>query len=104
MIEQNKKRLTNAKTLSTDKGYDCDKLREQIKQTSTTPNIPKRSNSKSKDNNPIDNYLYKLGHLVENTFEKCKRFRVVATRYDKLLVCYQGTVALAFVCQWIKLL
>ncbi|STZ04391.1 transposase [Moraxella equi] len=96
----------HAEALSTDIGYDCDELRGQIKQTNTTPNISKRSNSKSKDQNPnpIDDYLHKLRHLVENAFEKCKRFRAVATRHDKLLVCYQGTVALAFVCQWVRLL
>lgn len=105
LIEQNKQVLSkHTEVLSADKGYDCDDLREQIKQTNTTPNIPKRSNSKSKDQNPIDDYLYKLRHLVENAFEKCKRFRAVATRYDKLLVCYEGTVALAFVCQWVRLL
>lgn len=104
LIAQNKQALTqNTQTLIADKGYDCDKLRGQIKQTNTTPNIPKRNNSKSKDQHPIDDHLYKLRHLVENAFEKCKRFRAVAARYDKLLVCYQGTVALAFVYQWLEL-
>ena len=105
LIEQNKRVLSKStETLSTDKGYDCDELRKQIKQTNTMPNIPKRNNGKRKDQNPIDNHRYKLRHLVENAFGKCKRFRAVATRYDELLVCYQGTVALAFACQRMRLL
>lgn len=48
--------------------------------------------------------MYKTRHLVENAFPKCRHFRAVATRYDKLLVYYQSTAALASICQWIKLL
>lgn len=101
LIEQNN--LTQTELLSADKGYDCDKLRQQIKETNTIPNIPKKANSKTKDY-PMDWYMYKIRHLVENAFEKCKQFRAVATRYDKLLSCYQGTVALSFVWQWVRLL
>lgn len=95
--------LTSTQILSADKGYDCDTLRKKIEQTGTIPNIPKKSNSQSQ-NHPMDWYMYKIRHLVENAFTKCKHFRAVATRYDKLLVCYQSTVAFAFICQWIKLL
>lgn len=70
LIGQNKQTLPkNTKTLSADKGYDCDKLREQ---TNTMPNIPKRNNSKSKDQNPIDDYLYKLRHLYKMPLKNAK--------------------------------
>lgn len=95
--------LSKTTIICTDKGYDSDELRQQIVKTNTLANIPKKSNSKTKDY-PMDWYLYKIRHLVENAFANCKQFRAVATRYDKLLVCYQGTLALAFVCQWVKLL
>lgn len=101
LIKQND--LTHTEILSADKGYDCEHLREQIQQTQTQPNIPKKSNSQTKDHS-MDWYMYKVRHLVENAFMKIKKFRAVATRYDKLLVCYQSTVAFACICQWVKLL
>lgn len=100
LIKQND--LTHTEILSADKGYDCEHLREQIQQTQTQPNIPKKSNTKTKDHS-MDWYMYKVRHLVENAFMKIKKFRAVATRYDKLLVCYQSTVAFACICQWVKL-
>ncbi len=38
---------------------------------------------------------YKKRHRVENFFQKIKRYRRVATRYDKLAETYFGFVLLA---------
>lgn len=77
LIEQHN--ITQTKMACADKGYDCDKPRDVIRQTNTKPNIPKRCNSKSKGH-PMDWYMYKTRHLVENNFAALKQFRAIATR------------------------
>ena len=66
-----------------DKGYDSEEIRDQIKQKSSIPIIPRKKNSKT-GNADIDWGLYKYRHLVENIFARLKHFRAIATRYDKL--------------------
>ncbi|MCW8397290.1 IS5 family transposase [Legionella sp. PATHC038] len=66
-----------------DKGYDSEEIRDQIRQKSSTPMIPRKTNSKT-GNADIDWGLYKYRHLVENVFARLKHFRAVATRDDKL--------------------
>lgn len=80
--------------LCADKGYDSASLREKIENTQTKANIPKKCNSKS-SNEYMDWYLYKMRHLVQNTFARLKHFRGIATRYDKLKRNYENSVALA---------
>ena len=88
--------------LCADKGYDSEPLREQISATNTKANIPRKPNTHS-DNNHIDWNLYKIRHLVENTFAKLKQFRGIATRYDKLKRNYENAVALACISIWLPL-
>jgi transposase len=85
-----------------DKGYDCESLREQIKQQKCTPIIPRKSNS-TIGNVALDWGLYKYRHLVENAFARLKHFRGVATRFDKLKRNFVGVVALACAIMWIKM-
>ena len=89
--------LTDTDVLCADKGYDSQTLREQIEKTVTRANIPKKSN------NYMDWYLYKIRHLVENTFARLKQFRGIATRYDKLKQNYENSVALACIFMWLPL-
>jgi len=98
----NKIDLTDTDVLSTDKGYDSKASREQIAETATKANVPKKSNTRS-NNNYIDWYLYKIRHLVENTFARLKQFRGIATRYDKLKQNYENSVALACIFIWLPL-
>ena len=86
--------LEQTEILCADKGYDSEPLRNQIKVTQTKANIPKKSNTKT-SNDHMDWYLYKIRHLVENTFARLKHFRGIATRYDKLKRNYENSVALA---------
>lgn len=94
--------LKQTEILSADKGYDCESLREQIKNTNTKANIPRKSNSKS-DNAHMDWYMYKIRHLVENSFARLKHFRGIATRFDKLKRNYESSVALACIFIWLPL-
>lgn len=70
---------------------DSESLREQIRETKTKPNIHRKSNTLF-NNNHMDWYLYKIRHLVENSFARLKQFRAIATRYDKLKRNYLSAV------------
>ena len=94
--------LEETDVLCADKGYDSEPLREQISATNTKANIPRKPNTHS-NNNHIDWNLYKIRHLVENTFAKLTQFRGIATRYDKLKHNYENAVALACIYIWLPL-
>lgn len=94
--------LSEVETVCADKGYDSDMLRESLEVCEVKGNIPRRKNSR-KGNTHMDWYLYKLRHLVENTFARLKHFRAVATRYDKLKVHFRGFVILACCLIWLPL-
>ena len=83
-------------SVTADKGYDSDNFRAFIKANGSIANIPRKENSKT-GNGHMDWCLYKYRHLVENAFLRIKRYRGIATRYDKLARNYASNVALAFV-------
>lgn len=94
--------LEHTEVVCIDKGDDSEKLREQIRERNTHANIPKRANTKSY-NDHMDWFLYKIRHLVENTFARLKQFRGIANRYDKLKRNYENSVALACIFIWLPL-
>ena len=82
-----------------DKGYDSDQLREEISAAGGIAQIPGKSNR-------IKEVFYikevaKIRHVVENYFCKVKRFRRVATRYDRTADTYLSFLALASLTTWI---
>lgn len=85
-----------------DKGYDSEEIREQIRQKSSIPIIPRKNNSKT-GNADIDWALYKYRHLVENIFARLKHFRAIATRYDKLKRNYASMLAMACFYIWLPM-
>ena len=69
-----------------DKAYDIDALRLQLKNNGSEAVIPSKINRKQ----PIehDKHIYKERNIVERFFQKIKRFRRIATRYDKTARMY----------------
>ncbi|CAG8999916.1 MAG: IS5 family transposase ISSod6 [Candidatus Celerinatantimonas neptuna] len=86
----------DAASVCADKGYDSDNLRDFIEENGSRANRPRRANTKA-GNEHMDWCLYKYRHLVENAFLRIKKYRAVATRYDKLARNYRSMVALSFV-------
>jgi transposase len=76
-----------------DKAYDSNAFRAAIAEKGSSACIPPRATRVE----PIgySKHTYRKRHRVENFFQKIKRFRRVATRYDKLAQTYFGFVLLA---------
>jgi len=69
------------KYLLADRGYDSQNIVNTIHDLGGVVVIPSRCNSKSP--REIDVALYKLRNVIERFFAKIKRFRRIATRYEK---------------------
>jgi transposase len=81
-----------------DRAYDTNAIRQYIEACggfAVIPNMPQRI--KPFD---YDKQIAKLRHKVENTFAKLKRFRRIATRYDKLPQTFMGFLTLAAITLW----
>jgi transposase len=82
-----------------DRAYDATSLREQLHKQGCRVVIP--SNPTRPIQRRYDRVLYKLRHRIENFFQRLKRFRRIATRYDALAYTFFGMVHFAAVLIWI---
>ena len=78
-----------------DKAYDSDKLLEFVGSHGMNAVIPPKSNRRVQ--RAYDKEKYRTRHFVENLFQKLKRFRRVATRYDKTSRSFAAFIILAAV-------
>jgi transposase len=85
--------LLQDSTLIGDKAYDSSSLRQTAAAKGVKTCIPGRTNRSTAV--PFSAKLYRRRHRVENFFQKIKRYRRVATRYDKLGETFLGFVCLA---------
>jgi transposase len=86
-----------------DKAYDAAHVRCDIRQHGAEPVIPFRTCTQEGRRAGYDKALYRLRHLIENLFCRLKRFRAVATRYDKTARNFEATVHLAAAFLWLAL-
>jgi len=84
-----------------DKGYDQDPLRDQLLAQHCVPVIPARKSRTPEKLRAYDRHLYKDRFLIECFFQRIKRHRRVATRYEKLARNYLAMVTLAAVLVWL---
>ena len=91
--------LPNAKILISDRGYGSDAWRGALKAMRITPCIPPIPSRKT----PIefDKALYKQRHKVENTFNRLKDWRRIATRYDRCADLFMAAIILFWCDQWV---
>ncbi len=82
-----------------DKGYDTERVLQKVKELGAVAVIPPRSNRKVK--REYDRELYKERNLIERAFNKLKRFRRIATRYDRKAFYFKSFLYLAASLMWI---
>jgi transposase len=82
-----------------DKGYDANAVIEAVEKKHMLAVIPSKANRKAKRD--VDFHVYKSRHLVENFFCKIKRYRRVATRYEKTATNFLGFVLFAAIRVWL---
>jgi transposase len=75
-----------------DKAYGSQTFRSYLEAEDGTYTIPPKSNAKEKW--PVDYYVYRERHLIENFFNQLKNYWRIATRYDKLAHVYLQRVYL----------
>lgn len=81
-----------------DRGYDSQEIVRRIEGIGAKAVIPPRSNRKVKRH--YDKELYRRRNLIERAFNKLKRFRRIATRYDRKAVYYKSFLYLAAALSW----
>ena len=86
-------------TIIADAAHDSDKLRAQIIAQGARTYIKPRRNRKVVI--PYDKEQYKERHLVECFFQKLKRYRRIATRYDKLAKHFLAFIHIACILLWL---
>ena len=79
-----------------DKGYDSNAIRDNLVRQGIIPTIPYRKNRK--DIKEINRNSYKQRNVIERFFLKLKKFRRIATRYDKLSSTFFNLIIIAFIC------
>ena len=83
-----------------DAAYDADHLRQFIRDDlQATPHI--KQNPTRVVRHPIDWTLYKERHLVENFFNRLKRFRRIALRCEKTPSSFKAFIDLACAMAWL---
>jgi transposase len=85
--------LPQGSVIVADKAYDSTAFRETVARKGSRTCIPSRSNRLAAPS--YSKAIYRRRHRVENFFQKIKRFRRVATRYDKLAESFLGFVCLS---------
>ena len=90
-----------AEHLLADRGYDTDKIVDQVQAQGMSAVIPPKKNRKFQ--RPYDKALYKHRHLVENAFLHLKRWRGIATRYAKNTKSFLAAVHIRCLALWARI-
>jgi len=83
-----------------DTGYDSNEFRAEVKVRGIKAVI--NSKPERKRAIPKDRKLYAKRYLVEVFFHSLKRFRGIATRFDKTRTSYLALIHIACACLWLS--
>ena len=83
-----------------DAGYDSDDIRMFVEQNDATAVIAYRKNRIQIPD--FDKHIYKERHKVENLFQRLKRYRRIATRYEKTHLAFKAMVSIASIMLYIR--
>ncbi|HCF26612.1 MAG TPA: hypothetical protein DEV81_05265 [Cyanobacteria bacterium UBA11049] len=82
-----------------DKAYSSGEIRQQLRQSATTPAIPKRSNQKRQGR--FNRGLYRERNFVTRLINRLKQYRRIATCYKKYAINYQDKLMIAAIRLWL---
>ncbi len=83
-----------------DSGYDAARIFQAMRAKGMEPVVAPNPTRAFKP--PLDQKLYALRYLVECCFHTLKRFRAVATRYEKTATNYLAVVHVACITMWLN--
>ncbi len=86
-------------TIIADTAYDSAALRDLIAAQGNQATIP--SNPTRAKQHELDRHTYKERWLVEDFFRKIKRYRRIATRYEKTAKMFFAFVVIASILVWL---
>ena len=89
------------RVLLADTAYDANSLLAAARRRNMKVVIPNKPHRGQRTRRRLDRRLYRRRYLVEVFFHHLKRFRAIATRYDKTARNYLSLVQLA--CSWLWL-
>jgi transposase len=88
------------RALIADTGYDADRIVAAVRARGMKPVI--HCNPTRKRKRRLDRKLYSITYNVERFIHRIKRFRAVATRYEKTARNYLALVELVCAFLWLK--
>lgn len=83
-----------------DKGYTSRAIRAKLRAKGIRAIIPRLSNEKKRGTR-FDRTTYRQRNVVERAFNRLKRFRRVATRYEKRADTYRAMLVIACCLEWL---
>jgi len=83
-----------------DTGYDSNRFMAAVRARGMTPVISSKPERKKKHR--LVRALFRQRYLVEVFFHNLKRFRAIATRYEKTARNYLALVQVACACLWLN--
>jgi transposase len=83
-----------------DKGYTGRQRRRYCRRRGLRYTIPRRRTERRRG--PFDRAAYRLRERIERLINRCKRYRSLATRYDKGAASYRALWLIAFIFLWIE--
>lgn len=87
-------------TVVADKGYDSIVFRNLVHASGCRSCIPTRNGAKTPQ--PFNAGHYRRRHQVENFFARIKRYRRIATRYDRSRSSFEGMLMISAILDWIR--
>lgn len=90
-----------ANAFMADRAYDTDAILAWLGERGIEVVIPPKKNRTVQRS--YDEYLYKLRHIVENTFLHLKQWRGIATRYAKNAASFLAAVQFRAALMWCRI-
>jgi transposase len=82
-----------------DKGYSSAEVRNWLLQRDVKAVIPYRADEMGP--HEYDRALYRERPVIERAINRLKRYRRIATRYDKLAATFTAMVTIAMILEWL---